>query len=184
MVFAWPGLWIRTSKTCQASAEVFSERTIYMYIYIYIYICIYMYTYIYIYMYIYWEVLLGIRLLGTIFGRGLSNRQAATAQMGTWQAELSPRIERCRGVPTPLKSTSLSPRRGGRGCSPGSRLARLLARPARAPELHDLSLSLSLSLYIYIYIYICIYIYVYIYIYMYTHYICAHIYIYIHTHNE
>ena len=39
-----------------------------------------------------WEVLLGIRLLGTIFWHGSSNQQAATAQMGTWQAELSPRI--------------------------------------------------------------------------------------------
>ena len=30
-----------------------------------------------------WEVLLGIRLLGTAFWCGLSNHRAATAQMGT-----------------------------------------------------------------------------------------------------
>ena len=43
----------------------------------------------------------------------LSNHQAATAQMGTRQAESSPRIKKYRRVPTPLRSTSpfLRPRR-------------------------------------------------------------------------
>ena len=53
-----------------------------------------------------WEVLLGIRLLGTTFWCALSNHQAATAQMGTWQAEFSLRIKTYRRVPTPLSSTS------------------------------------------------------------------------------
>ena len=53
-----------------------------------------------------WQVLLGIRLLGTTFWCGLSNHQAATAQMGTWQAELSLRIKKDCRVPTPLRSTS------------------------------------------------------------------------------
>ena len=44
------------------------------------------------------EVLLGIRLLGTTFWRGLSNHQAATAQMGAWQAEFSMRIEEYRSA--------------------------------------------------------------------------------------
>ena len=55
-----------------------------------------------------WEVLLGIRLLGTTCWCGLSNRQAATAQMGTSQAELSLRITKHRGVPTPLGAAPLS----------------------------------------------------------------------------
>ena len=53
-----------------------------------------------------WEVLLGIRLLGTTCWSGLSNHQAATAQMGTWQAEFSLRIKAYRRVPTPRRSTS------------------------------------------------------------------------------
>ena len=52
------------------------------------------------------EVLLGIRLLGTTFWRGLSNYQAATARMGTWQAQFSLRINKYRRVPTPIRSTS------------------------------------------------------------------------------
>ena len=56
--------------------------SLYIYIYIYMYMCVYIYIYIYTYIYIYiWEVLLGIRLLGTTFGRGLSKHQAATARM-------------------------------------------------------------------------------------------------------
>ena len=51
-------------------------------------------------------MLLGSRLLGTTFWCGLSNHQAATAQMGTWQAEFSLRIKTYRRVPTPLRSTS------------------------------------------------------------------------------
>ena len=53
-----------------------------------------------------WEVLLGIWLLGTTFWRGLSNHQAATAQMGTRQAEFPLRIKTYRRGPTPLRSTS------------------------------------------------------------------------------
>ena len=60
---------------------------------------------IYIYIYIErerererWEVLLGIRLLGTTFRRGSSNHQAATAQ--------SSGGKNYRSVPTPLRSTS------------------------------------------------------------------------------
>ena len=62
--------------------------------------------YIYIYIYIYGRLLLGIRPPGTTLWRGLSNHQAATAQMGTGQTELSPRIDKYRRVPTPLRSTS------------------------------------------------------------------------------
>ena len=40
------------------------------------------------------------------FWRRLSNHQAATPQMGTWQAEFSPRTKRYRRVPTALRSTS------------------------------------------------------------------------------
>ena len=47
-------------------------------------------------------MLLGIRLLGATFWCGLSNYQAA---MGTRQAEFSPRINKYRRVPTPLRST-------------------------------------------------------------------------------
>ena len=46
-----------------------------------------------------WEVLLGIRLLGTTFGSGLSNHQDATAQTHLVEQTY------CR-VPTPLRSTS------------------------------------------------------------------------------
>ena len=46
-----------------------------------------------------WEVLLGIRLLGTTFWRGLSSHQAATAQNALGG-------KRYRRVPTPLRSTS------------------------------------------------------------------------------
>ena len=46
-----------------------------------------------------WEVLQGIRLLGTTFGHGLSDRQAATAQMHSVE-------QTYRRVPTPLGSTS------------------------------------------------------------------------------
>ena len=70
---------------------------IYIYIYMYTHVRVYIYIYIYIYTHIHihmlsrlrstlkekWEVLLGIRLLGTTFWCGLSNHQAATAQMGT-----------------------------------------------------------------------------------------------------
>ena len=53
-----------------------------------------------------WEVLPEIRLLGATFWRGLSNHQAAAAQVGTWQAESSPRIDKYRRVPTPLRRPS------------------------------------------------------------------------------
>ena len=53
-----------------------------------------------------WEVLLGIRLLGTTFWCGLSNLRAATAQMSAWQAEFSLRINKDCRVPTLLRSTS------------------------------------------------------------------------------
>ena len=65
----------------------------YTYVYIYIYICVCIYIYI-------WEVLLGTRLLGATFGRGLLNHQAATAQMHLVEANTY------RRVPTPLRTTS------------------------------------------------------------------------------
>ena len=48
-----------------------------------------------------WEVLLGMLLLGTTFWCGLSNHQAATAQMGTCKTYISLRIKQYRRVPTP-----------------------------------------------------------------------------------
>ena len=59
-----------------------------------------------------WEALLDIRLLGTTCWYGLSNHQAAAAQMGTWQAEFSLGIDKHRRVPTPLGARLLSSRIG------------------------------------------------------------------------
>ena len=72
-------------------------------------------------------MLLGIRLLRTTFWCGLSNHQAATAQMGSSQAEFSPRINKYCRVPTPLRSTSPFSDRwsrpgAGRGRGQGLRL--------------------------------------------------------------
>ena len=52
-------------------------------------------------------MLLGIWLPGTTCWCGVSNHQAATAQMGTRQAEFSLGINKYRRVPNPLGSTSL-----------------------------------------------------------------------------
>ena len=49
-------------------------------------------------------MLLGIWLLGATFWCGWSNRQAATARMGTRQAEFSLGTKTYCGVPTTLKS--------------------------------------------------------------------------------
>ena len=99
---------------------------IYIYIYVYVYMYIHTYIYIYICLYIvsyYSYIIMFISIVNImiiflgrcsqesgsqepLFGFGLSNHQAATAQMGTRRAELSPRANTYRRVPTPLRSTS------------------------------------------------------------------------------
>ena len=94
----------------------------------------YLYTYIYIYVYTHythmtladrlaasrnrrrsrfgekWEVLLGIRLLGTTFWCGLSNHQAATEQMRTWQNRVLTEAEKIsQSADPPQENFPLSP---------------------------------------------------------------------------
>ena len=71
-----------------------------------------------------WELLLGIRLLGTLFRRGSSNHQAVTAQM----LSVETNIVECR---PPLGALPLSPTPGSRTDGPRAATAREAAWSAQ-----------------------------------------------------
>ena len=104
-----------------------------------------------------WEAPLGIRLLGNTVWRGLSNHQAATAQMHS----VGNNIAEC---PPLLGSLPPSLTFRNADCTLRANCRAGAADAKRGPRARALSLSLYLS--ISLYIYTCIYIYVYIYIYI------------------